>query len=334
MTNRSPHVGIAFLLLMACAACAPAATPSASSVHLKVVISPFLSYSPLFLAADDGLFAAQGLDVEFVKFATDSEALPGLIAGNLDVSAGILGINQFNAISKGSDLKFVADKGYYDPAGCAANAILAQKNLVDDHKLENSSGFRGLRVNYRQGSYPAYVMDTFLQSEGANLKDMQVQNLAEPANTQALQNGAIDLAFSSEPNMSIALNSGKVAVLKRVEDITGDKQLAFVLYGPNLLKKNADAGRRFMIAYLKGVQEYNKGKIDHNLDIIVKYTGLDRNVIRQACWQPIHNDGRIDPQTVMNFQEWAVAKKLLDRPVPQEQFWDPSFITYANQASH
>lgn len=334
MANRSPHVGIAFLLLMACAACAPAATPSASSVHLKVVISPFLSYSPLFLAADDGFFAAQGLDVEFVKFATDSEALPGLIAGNLDVSAGILGINQFNAISKGSDLKFVADKGYYDSAGCAANAILAQKNLIDEHKLEDSSGFRGLRVNYRQGSYPAYVMDTFLQSEGANLKDMQVQNLAEPANTQALQNGAIDLAFSSEPNMSIALNSGKVAVLKRVEDITGDKQLAFVLYGPNLLKKNADAGRRFMIAYLKGVQEYNNGKIDHNLDIIVKYTGLDRNVIRQACWQPIHNDGRIDPQTVMNFQEWAVAKKLLDRPVPQEQFWDPSFITYANQASH
>lgn len=330
MRNHSAKAVVLGALLFCFIACAPI-SPTPAQVHLKVVISPFLSYAPLFLAADNGYFAEQGLDVEFVRFSSDSQALPGLLSGQLDVSAGILAVNQFNAIAKGSDLKFVADKGYYDVKSCVANAILVQKSLLDNHKLDDPSGFRGLRVNYREGGYPAYVMDALLASKGVTIKDVQVQNLSEPTNTQALQNGAIDLAFSSEPNLSITLSGGKVAILDRVENITADKQLAFIYYGPNLLKKNPDAGRRFMIAYLKGVEQYNQGKTDRNLDIIAKYTGLDRNIIKQACWQLIRSDGTIDTETAMNFQKWAVEHKLLAQTAQPEQFWDPSFINFAKQ---
>lgn len=316
-----------FLLLSS--ACTSAATLIPAPIHVKVVISPFLSYSPFFLAQENGYFQEQGLDVAFVKFSSDAEAVPSLLSGELDVSAGIMAANQFNAIAKGNALKYVADKGYYDPASCPANAILIQKSLLDNHVLDTPDKLKGLRVNYRKGSYPGYVMDTFLSSKGVTLQDMQVQNLSEPANTQALTNGAIDLAFSSEPNMSLALNSDKVAVAERVEDITGDKQLAVVLYGPNLLTKNPDTGRRFIKAYLKGVAEFNKGKTDANLNTIAKYTALDRKLLEQACWQPIRADGTIDTGTVMNFQKWALDHKLIDQIITPDKFWDPQFINSA-----
>jgi hypothetical protein len=30
-------------------------------------------------------------------------------------------------------------------------------------------------------------------------------------------------------------------------------------------------------------------------------------------------------------QAWAVEKGLVDSPITEDQFWDPSFIEYANE---
>jgi ABC-type nitrate/sulfonate/bicarbonate transport system substrate-binding protein len=110
-----------------------------------------------------------------------------------------------------------------------------------------------------------------------------------------------------------------------------DFQFAFILYGPILLDKNPDAGRRFMVAYLKAVRQYNLGKTERNLEILAKHTGLDRELLKRACWPPMHNDGRINVRGVLDFQAWAVGKGFLDSPVKEEQFWDPRFVEYANQ---
>ncbi|HZY45846.1 MAG TPA: hypothetical protein VFF70_13990 [Anaerolineae bacterium] len=84
------------------------------------------------------------------------------------------------------------------------------------------------------------------------------------------------------------------------------------------------------MAYLKGVRQYNQGKTDRNLDIVAKYTQQDREVVKDACWQAINADGQIDLNSIVDFGNWAVKNNLLDVAVPPAQFWDPSFIDYAN----
>ena len=100
-------------------------------------------------------------------------------------------------------------------------------------------------------------------------------------------------------------------------------------FGPN--GNPGDLGKRFMVAFLKGVAQCNEGKTDRNLEILEKYLDLDKEFLREACWPSVNSDGTINTKTVLEFQEWAFEKGLIDNIVPIEQFWDPSFIEYALQ---
>ena len=86
-----------------------------------------------------------------------------------------------------------------------------------------------------------------------------------------------------------------------------------------------------MVAYLKGVQQYNQGKTERNLEILANHTELDREFLMKACWPAFRDDGKISVQSVLDFQSWAMDKGLLDNPVEETQFWDPSFVEYANE---
>ena len=97
------------------------------------------------------------------------------------------------------------------------------------------------------------------------------------------------------------------------------------------MEENPDAGRRFMVAYLKAVWQYNQGKTERNLEILAEYTGLDRELLNQACWPTARNDGQINVESILDFQAWAVEKGYLDSLVTEEQFWDPGFVEYANE---
>ena len=86
-----------------------------------------------------------------------------------------------------------------------------------------------------------------------------------------------------------------------------------------------------MVAYLKAVRQYNQGKTERNLAILAEQTGLDQEFLKQACWPAIRDNGEINVQSVLDFQAWAVEKRYLDNSVTENQFWDPSFVEYANQ---
>jgi hypothetical protein len=59
--------------------------------------------------------------------------------------------------------------------------------------------------------------------------------------------------------------------------------------------------------------------------------GLDEELSKNYCWPPIRSDGRINCESVLDFQKWAVKKGLLDSPVPKEKYWDPRFVEHAGQ---
>ena len=67
--------------------CAP---QKAQKVTLKVVLLPYLAFAPFFIGEEEGYFAEQGLEVEFVKFAGAAQAMPLLAQGSLHVGAGAI----------------------------------------------------------------------------------------------------------------------------------------------------------------------------------------------------------------------------------------------------
>ena len=111
-------------------------------------------------------------------------------------------------------------------------------------------------------------------------------------------------------------------------------QFSINMYGPNLMKKNPEIGKRYMIAYLKGVRQYNQGKTPRNVEITAKYTEMDPKEVEQSCWMAMRSDGLIDPSIsgMAGFQEWALANGYIDTAVAPEALLDLSFVQFANEA--
>ena len=318
------------LLLGACGP--PTAEPRPPEpLRLKAVCLPYLSFAPFFIAQEEGYFAEQGLEIEFVKMSKGADFTIALAQGDVDVAAGTIAVNALNAMAHGSNIKSVADKGHLDPAGCTYIAVMARKSLIEAGELDSPSQMQGRRSAMVTVGTPEYLMEKLLNSAGLTINDIEIANIPVPARSDALGDGTVDVALAAEPWVTRILETGNGDVWMSGAQVLPDFQWAFILYGPNLLDENPDAGKRFMVAYLKAVRQYNQGKTERNLEILAKHTGLDRELLTQACWPNIRGDGRINVQSVLDYQAWAVEKEYLDSPVTEEQFWDPSFVEYANE---
>jgi NitT/TauT family transport system substrate-binding protein len=301
-------------------------------IKLKVVSSPYLSFAPFFIAHEEGFFTEQGLQIEFIKMGDASEAIPSLIKGDLDVMGDAIWPSQLNAIARGAGIRIVADKGYLLSGRCASTAVMARRNLVEERKLEGLSQIKGRRVGMNQASSPmGYFLEKILGQAGLTLDDVEKFLIPHPARVEAFRKGTIDLTIVSEPWVTRISQAGHAVVWIPLYQVAPDFQLALLMYGPNFLEKEPEVGKRFMVAYLKAVRQYNQGKTERNLEILTNHTGLDKIFLKECCWQPLRDDGKINIQSVLDFQSWAVKKGFLDKVIPPNQFWDPSFIEHANK---
>jgi NitT/TauT family transport system substrate-binding protein len=307
----------------------PTTEAGPATIKLKVQLLPYLSYAPLYIAQEEGYFAEQGLEVEFEKLQGGA-AFVALVSGDIDVAATFLTSNVLEAIRKGETVKVVADKGYIAPSGCTANGLLARKDLVDSGALNDVKGLVGRTVKYDKVSAQAYFLDLLLKSGGYSLADVEYVDFnSSPVVMEAFRNKAVDVAAESEPWLTRNINTGNAVVWKDYSQIAPNFQFAFIIFGKTLLKDNPEAGRRFMLAYLKAVQQYNQGKTDRNMALMEAFTEEKPEALKQICWPTFRNDLMINTQSVLDFQDWAIQSNLLESPVKVEQFWDPAYVEYA-----
>ena len=308
------------------------AAPSAAEglTKLKVSILPFLSYGPIFIAKEEGFFQEQGLDIEFVRIDKTSEAMPALAQGQIDVASGFFDVSTLNAIAKGADIRYVSDKGYLDPEACSSSTFVVRKDILESGTLDDLKNIKGMKVALTPASSAEYALDVLLKDTGLTSKDVEILNIPLPARLEGMGNKSVDIAAVSDPWTVRIVNAGYGEVWNPWEKLLPNFQFSINMYGPNLLEKNPDIGKRYMMAYLKGARQYNQGKTDRNVEIISQYTQMDPAEVKQSCWMTVKNDGMIDLSGMSGFQEWAVSNGLQDTIVPPEKLIDLSFIEYAN----
>lgn len=329
---RKYAMSVFLALALLLPACAPTRVErrQPEPVTLKVLLPPFLNLAPIFIAEKEGYFAEQGLQIESVHLDSFAAAIPALAQGELDVFGGLISIGLLNAVAGGTSIKSVADMGYLDPTGCTSTALMARRALVEAGELDSPAQLEGRRIEVARATTESYYMERLLNTADLKLDDIKTVDLPDPVIPEAFAKGTIDLAATSEPWVTRIAQAGHAVIWMPVEEVIPDFQVGFMLYGPNLLEENPDAGRRFMVAYFKAVQQYNQGKTKRNLELLADFTGLDQELLTQACWPSFRDDGQINVQSVLDFQAWAVEKGYLDHPVTVEKFWDPSFVEHAN----
>jgi NitT/TauT family transport system substrate-binding protein len=326
------------LLLSACTAQAAAPTDEATTAPeeatqqtagelttVKVVILPYFSFAPYYIANAEGYFAEQGIKLEPVPFDDAAQAVPALATGQIDVNAGFVNVGLFNAVAQGTNIKIVADKGYVNPDGCPNDVFIATDEAVLADGIQ-----AGMKVDVDGVSVDGYWLDLYLKERGLSLADVELVKLFPPDDVQAVKDGGVDAALIGEPWITRGTSAGDFQVLFPVKDIAPGFQVATIMYGPNFLENNRDLGMRFMTAYLKGVRTYNEGATDRNVEILAEALQADAEEIKVMCWPSIHNDAVPNVQSIMDYQQWAADGGNVPTLITEEQLYDPAFIEAAN----
>jgi NitT/TauT family transport system substrate-binding protein len=268
-------------------------------VSLKLVIFPFLSFAPIYIAEEEGYFAEQGLQIEYIKMK-EAVAFQALARGDVDAWGGLTAIGALNAIQRGAHIRFVA-------------------------------ALKGRNVAWYKTSPEEYFLEKVLKKGGLTLDDVTKITIPPPADLGAMTKGSLDATVGGEPWVSRMKKAGVGTAWIPIQDYLPGFQNGTFMYGPNLLEKNPEAGIRLMVAYLKGLRQYNQGKTARNLEIIANFTKLDKELLKEACWAYVPVDGRIKFQSLDEFQKWAVTKGYIDRPLTEDLLWEPSFIEEAHK---
>ena len=290
----------------------PVVAHASGPTKLKVVVAPYISYSPVFIAQEKGYFAAQNLEVETVRFTQSSQALPALLNGDVDVIMGIIYPSHFNAMSRGIPFRMVAGLGRLTQDDCSY-PFMVRKDLLDEGlEIPDLKG-KKYALNSPSSS-AAYIMDRLLRQAGLSTEDVVQVHLMTPARLDGFATGAIDISLIAEPFATRFMEGGHAVVWKHSSAATPDGQNSVVSFGPSIVKENREAGVRFLAGFLQGVRQFNQGKTAENLTIISGHTGLDEETLRKVCWSRINFSGEINIDSVLDQQSWALERVTSTHP--------------------
>jgi NitT/TauT family transport system substrate-binding protein len=157
--------------------------------------APALEQSALiYLAADQGLFARQGLNVVVQDYDTGPAALDALKAGKVDI-AGTAEYPLVARLLQGDPLAVVAATDKFE------NDFLVAR---PDRGIAAPAGLRGKRVGLVRGTIVEFYLARLLELQGIPAEDVTVVNLELDRLIPALAAGEVDAIAAWQPYVTLA----------------------------------------------------------------------------------------------------------------------------------
>ncbi|MEU9334266.1 ABC transporter substrate-binding protein [Streptomyces sp. NPDC048290] len=310
-----------------CAPNAPAPKPLSEPRALTIATGTLSAeyVAALRVAVDKGEFEKEGLDVT-LKVLPTPDALPLLAKGDLDALWAAPEAAVMNGVKGGFDIKWVAGNFSPDPASKSGLWVRAEG---DAGRVEMAGRKLGTMIG--KGSVIAYPMQRALREHGGGLDRIQYQQLGSADVLTALRNGGVDSAWLLDP------------VWRTVDGERGytflggqplGEPLGGLLYGPNLLSDDADAGVAVLRAYIRTVNTYFTGDYKDDPAFVGYLAGLleqDASVLRST--PSLRMDWEIRDGTTDRLQAAYAAQGVAEGdPLPESRTVDRAL--YAEAVGH
>jgi len=318
---------------------APAAQQPPAPVKVSLGEVGSASDAGLYIAIEKGYFQEQGIEVERTRFTTAADMVAPLGTGQLDVGGGAPSAGLMNAIARDIPLRIVADKGNVS-LGWGFQAIMVRKDLWDSGGIRGPADLRGrtIALNARDIT-PEILFDGYMRTGGLSIADANVVTLSFADMASAFANGAIDAALPIEPFVTQIVGAGTAVVAVRADDVIPGQEVAVILYGPKFVEEKPDIARRFMVAYVKGLHDYNDAFAKHDekqkaevVDILIKNTPVKDAALYDRMVMPgLDPNGRVNVDSLEQSQTWWLGKGSQTTRADLSRVVDSQFADWAVQ---
>lgn len=234
-------------------------------IKLSIAINHhYLGSGLLYVAAKNGYFLQQGLDVALLPYSSGKDALAAALEQRADL-ATCANIPVMFAALKGLPVAIIATIF----TASRANGIVARR----DRGIAGITDLKHKTVGVTLKTDSHYVLSTMLERHQATLNDIHADSLEPNDMLAALQNGQVDAISTWEPGLSAAAKAlGSNAIVLRAE---GRFLFDFNLAGDaNWINAHPDQIKRLLQALL-AAQRYVDAHPQQARAIIVGAMKLD-----------------------------------------------------------
>jgi len=303
------------LLAMACVLFL--ATPlRADSVHIRFGVLPVLDTLPLQVAVKDGLFAAQGLDVELVGFSSALERDTAMQAGQLDGYFGDL-IATHLLIDRGVPMYIALTSWRTSPGhpmfGIALSPALSGATLEE---------MQGRKLGLSKSTIMEFLADKMERNLGVQsgyFSRVEVKKM--PIRFQMLMSDQLDMALLPEPLLSLARLQGG-GVLALADNL--DLPLTVLCLHRRYFDDDAKSYQAFVAAYRQAVKRLAASPESYR-QLMAETCRIPKPLVDKFPVYPYPEPDLPSSAELADVQEWMIRLGLLKAAIPDEQILPPVF---------
>lgn len=236
------------------AGAAALATPARATAPLRLGMLKTLSPAPFYIAQQRGMFAAQGVAVEFKFFEAAQPIAAAAVAGDIDVGVTALTGGFFALAGKG-ELKVIGG-GMHEQKGYELTAVLVSKAAYDAGltSLDKLGGHSFGITQY--GSSFHYMIGRLAAARGFDLKSVTLRPLQQISNmVAAVRTGQVDATMAIASMARPVEAAGEGHIIGWVGDDVPYQITALFAPSATLTGRTQDL-RHFCAAYRQGVAAY------------------------------------------------------------------------------
>jgi NitT/TauT family transport system substrate-binding protein len=330
----------AFLATTGAAAALPAMPRLAQAARLP--LSPIVSVKigiigALFdvgsiVAFERGYFKEEGLDVNLQAFPGSAEASQAFAIGGVDAISSGPNPMIFNAKSRNLKIAIVAGAGQHSP-GHGAISLILRKDLIDSGRYRSPADLKGMKIASGLLTPSNWFVEEFARRGGAPDSSVEIVPLGLPNTVEALANKALDGGCINEPSASLLLQRSNGVRIANMDAFAPNFPSGWLLFGSSLLNENVEAGKRFMVAYLRGVRDYREAYAGSRRGLpalIVLLKKYDMLVTDATPSLGFPADGKPSFVGVDQFAQWQLAHGTIKQLPDMTALNDRRFLAYAS----
>jgi NitT/TauT family transport system substrate-binding protein len=305
---RTPASRKAFLATLAALPAAALPARAQGTPTIRVSVAPVDSGAEPYYAAELGLFAKAGLNVQISPQSNGAAGIEGVVAGSLDIATSSV-VQMASALLHGVPLQYIAAASIWDSSAPIGGLIVAK-----DSPIQTARDFEGktIAVNALHDGTHLVVL-AYLIKGGADPAKVSFVEFPFSAVLPAVGAGRVAGALSVTPFMPAPGDGTRVLAL-------GYNAIAerFMMVGffssAAWAKANAAAARKFAsVIYDTARWANNKSNYGRTAEIIEKYTRTPAAVTQKLVRATFAE--KFDSTLIDSWLDWEYRVKFTDRRV-------------------
>jgi NitT/TauT family transport system substrate-binding protein len=211
-----------------------------------------------------------------------------------------------------------------------------RKELWDSGAVREPRDLRGKLVNPQTpGSTLNQYIARVLERGGLQEADVTMQYVTFADTLSALANRAVDVSFLIEPFVTAGTSQNLSVRWMDTSDLFGQTQNLMIVFSPSFAAQRTDAGKRFLVGYLRGIRDYLDA-FDAGKDraaivaILTQHSTIKDPTLYDIMGLPgFDPNGELLIGALKEQQQWWVDRAVLDAPVDLDRIYDRTYLDYA-----